>query len=289
MPIAEQGYLHWQGRPSTTQKPWRAISRFGIRLAFRRKFFKLTLGLSLLPALVFSVGVYLAETIQNFQVLMGGRRQLLSVDAAFFRTYYTSDFLYFMILMMMILAGSGLIADDLKSGSLQLYFARPLRKRDYMLGKLGVTGFFVLLVTLAPGNVFMVLKIIISGGFSLFTRFPWLPFSVLLYSIFLAGLFSLATLFVSALSKNRRFAGILLFVIYFGSDVAYAVCHEIFRAPQLGWLSIRANLQQVGAALFGAAPPLDAPWAVSALILAGLAGLAVFLLFKRIRSVEVIR
>jgi hypothetical protein len=144
-------------------------------------------------------------------------------------------------------------------------------------------------VTLAPGIVFILLKIIFSGGAALLADHPWLPFSVVLYSLFLAGLFSLAALATSALSRNRRFAGILLFVIYFGSDVAYAVGHQIFRAPQLGWLSIRANLQQVGAVLFGAAPPLDAPWAVSALILAGLAGLAVFFLFKRIRGVEVIR
>lgn len=289
MPIAEQGYLHWQGRPAATQKPWRAISRLGIRLAFRRKFFKLTLGLALLPALVFSVGIYLAETIENFQISMGGRRQILSVDPKFFQTYFTSDFLYFMIMMMMILAGSGLIADDLKSGSLQLYFARPLRKRDYLLGKLGVTGFFALLVTLVPGIVFILLKAIFAGGLQLLSAHPWLPLSVILYSLFLAVLFSLATLFFSALSKNRRFAGIMLFLVYFGSQVAYAVFDEIFRVPELGWLSIQVNLQQVGAALFGGSPPVNAPWPVSALILAGLAGVAIFFLFKRIRSVEVIR
>lgn len=289
MPIAEQGYLHWQGRPAATQKPWRAIARFGIRLAFRRKFFKLSLAFSLLPALAFGIGVYLAETIENFQVFMGGSRRLLNVDPAYFRVYFTSDFLFFMILMLMILSGAGLIADDLKSGSLQLYFARPLRKRDYLLGKLGVTGFFVLLLTLVPGIVFILLKLIFSGSLKLLTEHPWLPFSVLLYSLILAALFSLAALFFSALSKNRRFAGVLLFMVYFGSDVAYAVFHEIFRRPEFGWLSIRANLQQVGAAVFGAAPPLDAPWPVSALILAALAGIAVFFLFKRIRSVEVIR
>jgi ABC-type transport system involved in multi-copper enzyme maturation permease subunit len=289
MPIAEQGYLHWKGRPSATQKPWRAITRFGIRLALRRKFFKLTLALSLLPAFAFGIGVYLAETIENFQIFMGGSKRILTVDPAYFRVYFTSDFLYFMILMLMILSGAGLIADDLKSGSLQLYFARPLRKRDYLLGKLGVTGFFVLLLTLAPGIVFILLQLIFSGSFKLLAQHPWLPLAVLLYSLILAVLFSLATLFVSALSKNRRFAGVLLFLIYFGSDVAYAVFHEIFRRPELGWLSIRANLQQVGAAVFGAAPPLDAPWPVSALILAVLAGVAVFFLFKRIRSVEVIR
>ncbi|MDD8027051.1 MAG: ABC transporter permease subunit [Acidobacteriota bacterium] len=289
MPIAEQGYLHWQGRTAETRRPWRAITRFGVRLSFRRKFFKLTLALSLLPAIVFSVGVYLAETIQHFQVFMGGSRQIVAVNPAFFQTYFTSELLYFMLLMLMILAGTGLIADDLKSGSLQLYFARPLRKRDYLLGKLGITSFFILLLTLVPGTVFILLKIIFSGSFRLLTEHPWLPLSVILYSFFLAVLFSLAVLFVSALSKNRRFAGILLFLIYFGSDIAFGVFDSIFHRPELGWISIRANLKQVGYAVFGGRPPLDVPWIVSAVILAFWAGVAVFFLYRRIQSTEVIR
>lgn len=289
MPISEQGYLHWQGQLADGRRPWRPITRLGLRLAFRRKYFKFTLGVSLLPAVVFCFGVYAAETFQNFQVLMGGRRQILSVDPMFFRTYFTSGFLLFMALMLMILAGAGLIADDLKSNSLQLYFARPLRKRDYLFGKLGVVGFFLMLLTLVPGVLFIILKLIFSGSFRFLGQFPWLPFAVIAYSLILIVFFSLATLFVSSLGKNRRFAGILLFLIYIFSDVFFGVFYGLFHRPEFCWLSIKANLQQVGAALFRSPLPYNVPWAVSALILAALAAGAALFLTRRVRSVEVIR
>ncbi len=289
MPIAEQGYLHWQGRPTESHRPWRAITRLGLRLAFKRKFFKFALGVSLMPAVFFSIGVYLAETINNFQVTMGGRRQLLTVDPAYFRTYFTSEFLLFMMLMLMVLAGAGLIADDLRSNSLQLYFARPIRKRDYLLGKAGVTSFFLLLMTLVPGFLFIILKLIFSGSLRFLGQYPWLPFAVAAYSLILTVFFTLFTLAVSSLGKNRRFTSIMLFLVYIFSDVFFGVFYGSFHLPELCWLSIKANLQQVGAALFRATPPYDASWVVSAVILAVLSGGAALLLFRRVRSVEVIR
>ena len=289
MPIAEQGYLHWQGRPTESHRPWRAITRLGLRLAFKRKFFKFALGVSLMPAVFFSIGVYLAETISNFQVTMGGRRQLLAVDPAYFRTYFTSEFLLFMMLMLMVLAGAGLIADDLRSNSLQLYFARPIRKRDYLLGKAGVTSFFLLLMTLVPGVLFIILKLIFSGSLRFLGQYPWLPLAVAAYSLILTVFFTLFTLAISSLGKNRRFTSIMLFLVYIFSDVFFGVLYGSFHLPELCWLSIKANLQQVGAALFRATPPYDASWVVSAVILAALSGGAALLLFRRVRSVEVIR
>jgi ABC-2 type transport system permease protein len=194
-----------------------------------------------------------------------------------------------MMLMLMVLAGAGLIADDLRSNSLQLYFARPIRKRDYLLGKAGVTSFFLLLMTLVPGTLFIILKLIFSGSLRLLGQYPWLPLAVAAYSLVLTVFFTLFTLAVSSLGKNRRFTSIMLFLIYIFSDVFFGVFYGSFRRPEFCWLSIKANLQQVGAAIFRAELPYDASWVVSAFILAALAGGAALLLVRRVRSVEVIR
>ena len=75
MPIAEQGYLHWEGRLGERRRPWWPITRLGIRLAFRRKYFKFAFAVSLLPAVVFSVGVYICRDDRGLQGhVMGGQR-----------------------------------------------------------------------------------------------------------------------------------------------------------------------------------------------------------------------
>ncbi len=70
------------------------------------------------------------------------------------------------MVMILVLAGAGLIADDLKFNSLQLYFSRPLRKRDYLAGQ-AADGrlLFLLILTLVPGLLFIIFKIIFSGSF----------------------------------------------------------------------------------------------------------------------------
>jgi ABC-2 type transport system permease protein len=289
MPIAERGYIHWQGTLAERPRPWRTIARHGIRLAFKRKNFKFVLGASLLPALVFMAGVYVSERIEDFKFMMRGRRQILAVNPDFFNAYFSGEFLLFMIVMILVLAGAGLISDDLKHNSLQLYFARPLRKRDYLLGKMGVVSFFLILLTLLPGTLFILLKLIFSGSLKFLAAYPWIPVSVAAVSAVLTVFFSVYALFISSLGRNRRYVSILLFLVYLFSDIFFSIFHGIFHRPAFALLSIKANLQQVSAALFGLAPKYDVPWLYSALILGGLTAAAVVVLLRKVRSVEVIR
>ena len=68
MPIREKGYTHWEGEFVHKKFPWWPITRYGIKLTFRKKFFKLLYALTLFPALVFLVGVYISERLEDFQV-----------------------------------------------------------------------------------------------------------------------------------------------------------------------------------------------------------------------------
>jgi len=289
MPIAERGYRHWEGTLREQGRSWWPITRLGIKLAFKRKFFKFVLGLSLVPAVAFIAGVYISERIEDFSFMMRGSRRILTVDPSYFAAYFNGQFLLFMMLMIMVLAGAGLIADDLRWNALQLYFARPLRKRDYLAGKLGVAAFFLLLLTILPGILFILFKLIFSGSFRFLGQYPWLPLSVLADSFLLTAVFSLYTLLISSLSRNRRYASVLLFLIYILSDVFFGIFYGLFQQPVFCLLSFRANLQQVGAALFRTATPYPVPWIFSALVLAALCGTAMLVLARKVRGVEVIR
>ena len=114
----------------------------------------------------------------------------IQINPAYFKSYFTNDFVLFMMVMILVFAGAGLISDDLKYNSLQLYFSRPLKKKDYFLGKVSVIVFFLFIVTLIPGLVLFAMKLIFSGSFKFFASYPWLLLSIIGYSLFLTGFFS---------------------------------------------------------------------------------------------------
>jgi len=76
-------------------------------------------------------------------MMQGDQTDFLKVNPLYFKTYFTNDFLLFMVIMILIFCGAGLIADDLRHNALQLYFSRPLKKRDYLTGQAAVIFFFL--------------------------------------------------------------------------------------------------------------------------------------------------
>ena len=289
MPISEKGYAHWQGAFIDRKFAWWPITRLAVRLAFKKKGFKFAFVGSLVPAFFYLAGIYISERLEDFQFMMRGSNRFLEVNPAYFRTYFTGDFLLFMMVIIMVIGGAGLIADDLKYNALQLYFARPLHKKDYFLGKVFTIFFFLMFLTLVPGLIFIIMKLIFAGSFKFLTTYPWLPFSVVLYSLALTLFFSFYTLLVSSLSKNRRYVSILLILIYIFSDVFFGIFYGIFHNPYFALISIKGNLQQVGAALFKVKAPFDVPWLYSLLILLAICILSGFVLKKKARGVEVIK
>ncbi len=289
MTIKEKGYSHWDGEFSIKKLPWWPITRYGIKLTLKKKFFKLTYALALIPAIVFLVMIYMAERIEDFSVIMEGQSELIKVNPALFNTYLTNDFLLFMIVIILVFSGAGLIADDIKYNSLQLYFSRPLRKQDYLLGKASVLVFFLLILTLIPGLLLFIMKLIFSGGLKFFADFPLLPVSIIGYSIFITVFFSFYTLLLSSISKSKRYVIILIVGIYFFSDILFVIFYGIFRNSYFSLLSLKVNLQQLGAAFFGVKAPQNVPWIYSLLILAGICCLSGIVLFKKVKGVEIVK
>ena len=194
-----------------------------------------------------------------------------------------------MIVIVLVFAGAGLISDDLKYNSLQLYFSRPLKKKDYFIGKAAVIVFFLFIVTLIPGLVFIIMKIVFSGSFKFFTSYPWLILSVIAYSIFVTVFFAFYSLFLSSIGKNRRYVAILIFGLYFFSDIIYEIFYGIFKSPYFSLFSLKINLQQVGAFIFNQKTQYAVSWVYSLLIIIGICILSAFVLKKRIRGVEIVK
>ncbi len=289
MTIKEKGYTHWDGELQERRFPWWPITRFGIRLSFKKKFFKLFLMTSLIPAVVFLVGIYVSERLEDFKFMFRDSVPFLQINPRYFSSYLTNNFLLFMMVIMMIFCGAGLISDDLKHNSLQLYFSRPIKKKDYFIGKTAVIVFFLSLLTLVPGLVFFLMKLIFAGSFKFFAAYPWIPLSVIGYSVLLTAFFSFYTLLLSSINKNSRYVSILIIGIYLFSDIFFGIFYGNFHSHYFSLLSLRANLQQVGASMFGQKPQYSVPWVLSLVVLSAICLLSVFVLKKRVRGVEIVK
>jgi len=291
MGIREKGYEHWDGTLMEHRHPWWPITRLGIKLAFRKKSFKFVFAGAFLPAFVFLAGVYISERIEDFQNMFHSpsSQKFFEVNPTFFRSYFSNDALLFLMIMIMVFAGAGLIADDLKFNSLQIYFSRPIRKKDYVLGKCAVLLFLLLLLTIVPGLLFIIFKMIFAGSFRFILDYPWLLLSIFGYSVFLSIFITLYALLLSSLNRNRRYVSILIFAVYIFSEILYGIFYERFRDQYFSLLSIKSNIQQIAAFFFRVRPPFRVPVAYSFLILTAICLISVAVMRKKIRSVDVIK
>ena len=101
--------------------------------------------------------------------------------------------------------------------------------------------------------------------------------------------FAFYTLFLSSINKNRRYVAILIFGLYVFTEIIYEILKDIFRSDYFSLLSVRANIQQVGYALFRQNLPHDVPWVLALAVIVGFCVLGGFVLKSKIRGVEIVK
>lgn len=282
MPIYDQGYRRYEARgPLRTIRFW-PITREALRLILSRRWFLVLLMVSWVP--------FLARCIQIFVVTRwpeAGR--VLPVDGRLFGQFLGQQLVFNLIVT--IFGGAGLVANDLRTGAILVYLSRPLTRRDYVLGKLGVLMFLNLAVTLAPGLLLYALGAGLAPEQFLTWDLAWVPPAIVLYSVLVSLVMSLVALAVSSLSRSARVAGIGFFGLLLGLDLVRNILRVLYRRPETALLSLQGNLEAIGRALFDvpsrAALPLH--WMYPTLVLGAVAAGALLILRSRVRAVEIVR
>jgi ABC-2 type transport system permease protein len=281
VPIYEQAYRKYEARAPLRAVRFWPISREALRLILAKRAFLGLLAGCWLPFVGYVVWIYVVTRVPQV-----GR--VLPVDGRLFGEFLNRQILC--ILLLSIFGGSGLIANDLRTGAILVYLSRPLTRRDYVLGKLCVLLALNLSVTLLPGLLLYAIALALSPEQFLHWGLAWIGPAVLLYSLLLALSVSLLALAVSSLSRSARVAGLGFFGLVFGLEVVRGVLQDALGRRGVQLLSLWRNLRAIGAALFGLVERGPAlPWAFSAaaLLLVGLLCLAV--LRSRVRAVEIVR
>jgi ABC-type transport system involved in multi-copper enzyme maturation permease subunit len=279
MPLHDPGYKHWSGDWTTHPYRWWVVSRQRIRLLIKRKWFVFLMILSSIPFLVRAIFIYLSSSL-------GGYVTALRIDPLFFEKFLSQQ--GFFVFIISIYAGAGLISNDLRANALQIYFSKPITRRDYILGKLGALVFFLALQTLVPVVLLYVLSILFQASDGFAPAYLEVLGAILGYSLLIIFTSSLIMIGFSSLSKSSRFAGIGFAALFFFSQALSVILSSVLRDPSFGWVALENNIRRLGDVFFRTQSNYQfAPW-ISLLILAALMAAAVCTAYRRINAVEVV-
>lgn len=152
MAIHEQNYVRYDG-PIREGGAWRVIAWTGFRTYWSFLRTKLVL-LFLWLAPLFFGGMALLE-----YALRGQLAQMAGSEApsAGYITFYLQVQVFSLAILLMA-SGCGVISEDLRYRTFQLYFSKPIKKADYAIGKFLSLVMLGSLITVVPGAMLLALR-----------------------------------------------------------------------------------------------------------------------------------
>jgi hypothetical protein len=310
MPVFEQGYRPYEG-PLANRSPLLTMVWHNFRTRVRWWIWLLAAALLAYPYLVFGVVIFLftAGTSMFGIELPGGVAAPMTFayemraepDPTRLMAMLMADSaegalpLYWMImeqasfaaLVLPAVACGGILATDRRTGAMQIYFARPVTRAQYMFSKVLTVMLFTAAVTTLP-TLAMWLETVAFHPEPVFVFRTWLaPFSIvgagLFYGLWSAAIIlTLSTLFDRPVLASISAIFLQLLLAFLGAMMSRGLDDNAWRM-----LNPRYALGGLVAPLFGLdLPPwLETPWLVVPSLIVPLLLLA--WVWSRVRAVEV--
>jgi len=289
------GYRRLPGERPRRWAPW-PIARTALALAWRKRSTKLGVALC-------AMSMFLHGMVLTTQILVGrfvgdgneGRAAMLQNVVGSVHTTFATFIGVQMVACAFLLAmvAAGLIAEDRRTGAMELYFSRPLRRRDYVIGKLLAAGLVPAVTLVAP---FLLLWVLSVGMAPPRTAGPLLGLLLpgLLGAVVAAVVLTTTILGLSAVGERGRTVGVIYVVAMLVlSALGDGLSDEGHRWA--GYLSPLRNVQTLSDAVLDAGstglllsmvssrPETNPSVLIAVACLLGLAGLGSFLLVWRVR------
>ena len=277
MPIHDQGYRRYGGGKAAG-RGWTVIAWAGIRSFIGKRAF---IGLMLMAWLPFVV-----RTVQIYASANVPQAAFLAPTPETFRQFLDQQEIF--VFFVTVYAGAGLIANDRRANALQIYLSKPLTRAEYVFGKLAILMTFLLFITWVPAILLLIVQITFAGNFTFFANNFFLFPAITLFAFIQVTMVAATMLALSSLSNSSRYVGILYAAVIFFTQAIYGVVFLVTRSTAMSWISVSANLTQVGDVIFRQSPKYDTPWIVSIGVILGLVVASGVILERRVRGVEVI-
>ena len=283
MPVYDRGYTNWEPSHDRAWPAWWVIARRGIAEPLKKRWLLFMLFFAWGPAIGKGVFIYVKLKAGDLADLLGGG--WTSIEPAGFLEFL--GWQHFAVFALLAVVGADLIAADRRDNGMSLDFSRPLGLRDYLLGKALVLVSFYSLVTLVPALVLAVFTYLIAPEASGMSTLLLIPARLILYCLLTGTSMALVLLAFSAVGKRPIYVMIWWSVMVMGSKTLAAIARGLHR-DSLQVVDFMGQYANAGTPLFGAAPKFAVAWPVSLLAVVAWTALAVWVLRRRIRPVEVV-
>ena len=278
MPIHDQGYRRYGGSRAPRGQAWSVITRAGLRTMLAKRMFLGLLLVAWFPFFVRAVQIYAASNLPQ--------ASFLKPTAETFRQFLDQQSIF--VFFVTVYVGAGLIANDRRANALQIYLSKPLTRAEYVFGKLAILVTFLLAVTWAPAMVLLLVQVAFAGNFTFFQNNLFLFPAITVFAALEVVTVATTMLALSSLSKSARYVAILYAMVLFFSAAIYGVLYAVTRSSSFSWISLSADLEQVGNIIFRMPAKYDTPWPLSLLVIIIAIALSGWVLERRVRGVEVV-
>jgi ABC-2 type transport system permease protein len=284
--ILDRGYQPYSGRHTPEATRWQVIAGRTLKLAARQWWAILLLCATVIPLLVAALRMWfmskvaavtggtppggMLEPLDSYVMLPGGTMTLAFLLALF--------------------AGAAQVADDARAGAFQFYFARPVTRDQYLVGKVVPVVTLTLFITLVPSLLLALLRLALVPTSELVHKLPLVGAALVLGTLE-ALVLAVPAVAVSSLSKRRAWVQGGYAILFLLPWVVGGIFVRVTRSAWPALLSVPAHLENLGYTMFRLAPPDDArllPAWVSALFFVLLVGGSLALLRRRLAAVEVV-
>lgn len=307
------GLLHyrpWRGEfRSPVLSVW-PVARVALAMMFRRKLFWALYALGLMLFLLFFFGQYLlawVETqIDETTVPVLGLRESPKRIVNFLRKELKLEgnkpemyqlFIWwqgYIVTVILALAGSLVVGNDIQHGSLPFYLSKPLSRWHYLAGKALAVGVFLNLMTTLPALVLFVQYGLLTQ-WAFFGEHYGLACGIVAYGLVITASLSLLLLATATwLRKTVPMIMVWTVLFLFTRQMQWALVDQLGQDARWRLLDLWNNTYLVGSYLLGMGvgevKPLPQPaWEEAALVLGGVGALCLTYLVLRIRAVEIVR
>ena len=279
MPLHDLSYQHFDGPRTSRFNRSFALARSSASLLLKRRAFLFLLAVSWIPVLARVAQIYVARRFpQAFP--------FITIDAGLWQEFLSQQVVFLPVILVALYTGAGAISTDLSTGAFVSYLSKPISRIDYVFGKAMPVMAALGVVTLVPALTLLVVHVFVAEDFELFAATPFLPLSVIVYSIWICLYFTLAVVAISSLTRSMRVAGAGFGALAIGSKIIFVGLSRLRIVQPPAFLSMIDSTVDSGHVFFGNAASANTPLlSIASMVSLMLASLAV--LGWRLSSAEV--
>jgi ABC-type transport system involved in multi-copper enzyme maturation permease subunit len=288
--VYKHEYRAYSGRVTPLWTRVVVLARYGFAEVWSSKITVGLFTLSMLPVIVFLIGIYLANNPVARLIIMRGNPQVLTIDAAYFLKVLETQSWLALVLSAWI--APRLVTFDLADNALPILLSHPISRVGYVLGK-----FIALFASLSLVTWIPCLLLFAYQGYS--SSQPWAVANIPLAGGIMAGaviwitLLSILGLALSSWVKWRVVATGLIFAAIFVPAGVGGIVSAILRTKWGFLLNLPVIMSELWQRLLGAPevrwPDQYIPNAAIAGVLILICVVSVAMLNARIRAREVVR